>query len=341
MTPKDFGCKCEECPFSKAGAPAKDFVLPEGPRSPKGVVFTDVPMTEEARRGSPLAANTQLGAEWDKSLKQAGLGREDLLHVPATACPRPHGVKEESKTPKAITACAPMRAEAKRLMESGVPTISLGKWGHLAATEQAKGHDGQRGFVSGNYTTTYRPMSAYFWQPHTWANFDIDVLRFGRMIRGELALDPALQLGGPMAPFFARARAEGWIAFDIETMPVDGERPWTGKDPTQARLRTVSLGWENQGGAWFVEDMSDADIRGLRQLLADPTILKVGLNIVFFDIRVLKRHGFPVVNFADCRDMRRAISSTSRLSLAYQTTTYTDAPAWKTEKDEGSEDVQK
>ena len=76
----------------------------------------------------------------------------------------------------------------------------------------------------------------------------------------------------------------------------------------------------------------------VRDLLADRKIVKVGINIIWFDLPVLERYGLKVAPFDDCRDKRRAISSTSRLSLAYLATQYTDAPPWKAEKDEESED---
>lgn len=342
MTPADYGCKCEDCPFAKNGV-AKDFVLPEGPRSPAGVVFADIPTFDDARKGSPMAANSQVGREWDKTLMQAGLSREQLLIVPVTACKRPHASKEAAVS-KAIKACAPMRAEAVALTPA-VPHIVLGKYAWEGLTGSNKGSDAQRGFVKDNRTVTFRPEMAYFWAPHEWASFDIDLRRFGRMIRGELEPTPNIVIHGgqtePIVEIARRAVREGWVAFDIETMPANYEEPWTGKDPTRAQLRTLSFGWPDEGHSFFWKDIPQSAQRHVAFLLSDPRVVKVGINIIWFDLRVLARYGLPVTPFEDCRDKRRAISSTSRLSLAYLATQYTDAPPWKAEKDEESEDDSK
>ena len=341
MTPADYGCKCEDCPFAKNGV-AKDFVLPEGPRSPSGVVFADIPTFDDARKGSPMAANSQVGREWDKTLMQAGLSREQLLIMPVTACKRPHASKEAAVS-KAIKACAPMREEAKRLITaSTVPHVVLGKYAWEGLTGSNKGSDAQRGFVKDNRTVTFRPEMAYFWAPHEWASFDTDLRRFGRMIRGELEPAPKITINGPMmGRIVERAKREGWVAFDIETMPANYEEPWTGKDPTRAQLRTLSFGWPDEGYSFFWKETTGHGRDMVRDLLADRRVVKVGINIVWFDLRVLARYDLPVRPFEDCRDKRRAISSTSRLSLAYLATQYTDAPPWKAEKDEESEDDSK
>lgn len=339
MTPADYGCKCEDCPFAKNGV-AKDFVLPEGPRSPAGVVFADIPTFDDARKGSPMAANSQVGREWDKTLMQAGLSREQLLIVPVTACKRPHASKEAAVS-KAIKACAPMRAEAVEAAKSA-PHIVLGKYAWEGLTGSNKGSDAQRGFVKDNRTVTFRPEMAYFWAPHEWASFDTDLRRFGRMIRGELEPAPKITIDqGNMGRIYNRAKAEGWVAFDIETMPANYEEPWTGKDPTRAQLRTLSFGWPDEGYSFFWGNTEGYAREAVRDLLADRRVVKVGINIVWFDLRVLARYDLPVRPFEDCRDKRRAISSTSRLSLAYLATQYTDAPPWKAEKDEESEDDSK
>jgi hypothetical protein len=49
----------------------------------------------------------------------------------------------------------------------------------------------------------------------------------------------------------------------------------------------------------------------------------------WFDMRVLSRYGIKVNNMADTRDMRRAISVTSRLSLGYMGSLYLDIEDWK------------
>jgi uracil-DNA glycosylase len=339
MTPESAGCKCETCPFSHGGK-AKDYVMPEGPASPAGVVWCDIPTHDDARRGVPMAPNSQVGREWGASLQQAGLEREALLHVPATACKRPHGAKD-SAVGKAVEACAPMREAAKELTEGGTPALVLGQFAWQALTGKRDGHADRRGFVDGNTCVTFRPELAYFWAPHEWECFDIDVRRFGRLITRDLEAPPRIEFSDqtePLMEVVRRANAEGWVAFDIETAPTGSEEPWTGKDPTRAKLRTISLGWPDFGYSFFVDRVGREAMSAMTKLLASDKVLKVGHNIVWFDNRVLARHGLPVSNFIDTRDLRRSISSTSRLSLAYLATRYTDAPPWKVEKDEEAED---
>jgi hypothetical protein len=234
-----------------------------------------------------------------------------------------------------------MREAAKELTKSGTPSLVLGQFAWQALTGKREGHGDRRGFVDGNVCVTFRPELAYFWAPHEWECFDIDVRRFGRLIRGELEAPPRIEFTEqtePLMEVVRRALAEGWVAFDIETAPTGSEEPWTGKDPTRAKLRTISLGWPDFGYSFFVDRAGREAMSAMARLLASDKALKVGHNIVWFDNRVLARHGLPVSNFIDTRDLRRSISSTSRLSLAYLATRYTDAPPWKVEKDEEAED---
>jgi ribonuclease D len=72
----------------------------------------------------------------------------------------------------------------------------------------------------------------------------------------------------------------------------------------------------------------------VKRILENPEILKILQNGPWFDNRVLTRYGIAVCNFMDTRDMRRCLVSTSRLSLAYMTSIYTDFPAWKETEDD-------
>lgn len=342
MTPKEAGCDCANCPYSVKGE-AREWVGPSGPSRPLGVVFCDLPTFEDARKGEPMVSGSQVGREWEQTLAQAGLAREKLLHVPATACRRPHGSKDRD-VKKAIAACAPMRAAGKALADGGTPTLVLGQFAWQALKGTDKGHADARGFYERNIVTTFRPELAYFWAPHEWAAFDIDVARFGRMIRGELAPMPTTRIRAGLAELTAvreRALREGYVCYDIETLPETWEEPWTGKDPTRAKFRTLSFGWPDVGYSFFWNDVGPETQKQARLILGDTRYDKVGINVIWFDNRVLARYGIEVCRFEDCRDLRRALSSTSRLSLAYLATLYTDAEAWKSAQDDEAEDDSK
>lgn len=341
-SPLELGCKCAECPFANTKRPQDRTVGGDGPAKPVGVVFTDTPSRDDARGGVPLQG--LVGEEFDKTLEQAGLDRERLYLVPATACPRPEKVPE-SRTPAAVKACKPWRDAVLQKLDPSLPRLILGQFAYLAATGLTKGFAGQRGFV--DYATgtvvTWRPEVAYFKNPYEWAAFDLDVQRFARAIKGTLAPEPRVVIDGVnLDEIHARARSLTYVAFDIETAPVNAERPWTGKDPTQARLRTLGFGWGDVGYSFFWNESPESMRQKARAILADPKVVKVGINIVYFDNRVLLREaGVRVWPYFDVRDARRALSSTSRLSLAYQTSLYTDAPAWKAAKDAETEEVNK
>lgn len=339
-SPLELGCKCAECPFANAGQSQDRTVQGDGPSKPVGVVFTDTPSRDDARGGVPLQG--LVGQEFDQTLEQAGLNREHLYLVPATACPRPEKVPE-ARTPAAVKACKPWRDAMP--VPQGLPRLILGQFAYLAATGQAKGFGGQRGFVDYETKTvvTWRPEVAYFKNPYEWAAFDIDVGRFARAIKDTLVPEPAVVVDGvDLDSLHQKARAKGWVAYDIETAPVNGERPWTGKDPTQARLRTLGFGWGDEGYSFFWNESPESMRVKAKAILTDPRITKVGINVVYFDNRVLLREAsVRVAPYFDLRDARRALSSTSRLSLAYLTSLYTDAPAWKASKDAQAEDVTK
>jgi hypothetical protein len=229
---------------------------------------------------------------------------------------------------------------------AGAPSLVLGQHAWQGLTGKAEGFGAARGFVdfTAKRVATFRPELAYFWAAHEWAAFDIDVARFARMIRGELEPLPRLVTEvdvATMAHVAKRAAELGHVAYDIETLPSSREEPWTGKDPTRAVLRTMGFGWRDVAYSFFWETAHPTVKSLTKRVLADDKIQKRGINVIWFDNRVLARYGMPVHNFLDIRDVRRALSSTSRLSLAYLATLYTDYPAWKAAKDEDSEDVTK
>ena len=68
-------------------------------------------------------------------------------------------------------------------------------------------------------------------------------------------------------------------------------------------------------------------------MLSNSSIIKVFHNGWMFDQPVLRRYGVKVRNAKDTRDMRRAVSATSRLSLRHLTSIYSDFAPWKEVED--------
>ncbi len=187
------------------------------------------------------------------------------------------------------------------------------------------------------------PGTAFFGLPREAGTFVEDVKRWGRMIRGQLG--PDLLNAKPWGKYadFEKLQALGLngvpLAVDIETAPADSSEGWTGKDPTRARLKTIAIGTTEGGVSVYWADAPE-DVRSIiRAICVDPRILKVFHNGYWFDLRVMARFGIAVQNVEDSRDLRRALSSTSRLSLGYLGSLYCDISNWKAdETEEGSSD---
>lgn len=185
------------------------------------------------------------------------------------------------------------------------------------------------------------PNTAFFGLPREAGTFVEDIKRWGRMIRGTLGPDLLnAKSDGEYADFEA-LRQRGLkgepLAVDIETAPADNAEGWTGKDPTRARLKTVAIGTPDGGVSVYWADAPEDVKEIIRQILADTRIVKVFHNGYWFDLRVLARHAIPVANVEDSRDLRRALSSTSRLSLGYLGSLYCDISNWKQDESEGDE----
>jgi DNA polymerase I-like protein with 3'-5' exonuclease and polymerase domains len=181
---------------------------------------------------------------------------------------------------------------------------------------------------------TFHPQYAYWHNPYEAGTFGVDVQHFARMVRGERVRSMKL-ITDPTVADVKRIAAEGWVTCDIETAPQSPEKGFTGKDPTRARLKVLGFGNEEEGIAILWGQANHKTLKeAARALLANPNIPKVFHNGPWFDLRVLARHGLPVTSWEDTRDMRRAQSSTSRLSLAYLASIYDYTNNWKQSEEE-------
>lgn len=239
---------------------------------------------------------------------------------------------------KAVKACRPAFLQQISARPATAPVLTLGKW--AAATFRDRYEKlGHRGFIreqaGRKFIQTWHPTFAIFYNPFEWGAFSIDVDRFARLIRGQLRPGPSALLTKPtvldLREVFKSWHGHGTV--DIETAPQTWDQPWTGKDPTRARIRTIGLGNPEWGVSF--EASRSALMDEAKRLIAK--YLTVWQNGPWFDHRVLRRYGFKIGRWHDIRDMRRAQSSTSRLSLAYMTSIFDDAPPWKEEDDDEGE----
>lgn len=187
--------------------------------------------------------------------------------------------------------------------------------------------DGYLAF-EGGLVITWSPSFAFFGQPYEWGTFSADLARFARLVRGTTDRPPTVNLDPTVEDLLAFLECP-FVACDIETAPGDFDRPWTGKDPTQARLKTIAFGTAQHAVAVEWVNVGQERHVAVARLLADMSLLKIFHNGTWFDIRVLERYGMTIRNYMDTRDMRRVLVSTSKLSLQYVASVYTDFPAWK------------
>jgi uracil-DNA glycosylase family 4 len=313
-------------------------VLGELNRKARGILVGESPGSRECETGKPFTGPT--GAQLDEELAEtARIARHDFAVINAIAC------KPTTKSPvdmgRAASACQPLFTGQLALLPD-VPVLAMGRWAGFAVTGCARGISGgkrapARGFIryeqreprTAPVILTWHPTYAFFKSPWNWAEFSIDLDRFARLCRGELQPEEFDVNIAPTVGDIKRLVAESeYLTVDVETAPCNPEEPWTGKDPTRARLKSVAIGNAERALAhWWGRNHSVE--RYIAKVLADPTILKVWVNGEWFDRRVMKRFKLPVANVVDVRDMRRACSTTSKVSLGYQASIMLDFPAWK------------
>lgn len=267
-------------------------------------------------------------------LSESGIKRDDLTLINAIGCQPPKGMKTDTNMGHAAVACYPMFA-SQYAPYAGRPVLMMGKWAAWAANEQRNiTIETGRGFIrplpnGSQGEVTWHPTYAAYHNPWKRGEFTNDVDRFARLMQGKLEPAPTTLIRPTVSALNALLReANGVLAVDIETRAPHGQPPHLGKDPTRADLRTIAFGHATRGIAYWWG--SDIKVQAwVLKVLANPKVLKVFHNGWFFDLRVLERFGAKVVNVMDTRDMRRAVSATSRLSLRFLASVYSDFAPWK------------
>jgi uracil-DNA glycosylase family 4 len=335
VDPRTLGAMCARCPFAKNGAPNQP-VLGEGPPDADGVLVGEGPGSEEAEVGRPFVGPT--GRELDKSLEAAGLGRQRMFVLNATCCRPPVGGKNEKVMGEAVAACAPafhkqLEPHAKK------PRFYMGKWAWVASGERIPrgGMTKGRGFIraqkdSTPYIATWHPTYAFFRNPFEGGAFETDLERFVRLVKGTLGPKPSRLLVHPDIGALNELIREGLqISVDVEASPEHPDRPWTGKDPTRAGLRTIGFGNVSWGVSYIWACLTESDKQRIGEALLRHTVWQNG---PWYDHRMLRRYGFKIGPWDDTRDLRMALCPTSPLSLAYLASLYDDTNPWKEEDED-------
>lgn len=333
--PKEHRPDCVNCPFSKDGQPQHKPVL--GIRPPpgqcSGVLVGEGPGAEEVSQDEPFVGKT---GEWLKArLEESLLQYDDFAILNATACQPPRGMKTDTNMGQAAHACYRLfHWQWEPYAHARKPMLAMGKWaGHAVNTGSTVTVDTGRGFVRtakwGQWLLTWHPTYAAFYNPWKAGEFINDVQRFRRLIHNTLEKPPKTIIRPTVQDLTQLiAKSGGTIAVDIETRAPHGQPSHLGKDPTRADLRTIAFGTPNLGIAYWWG--SDSEVQKyIIQQLQNPKLQKVFHNGWFFDLRVLQRYHIHTINVIDTRDMRRAVSATSRLSLRFLASVYSDFAPWK------------
>lgn len=346
VRPGEKSPKCAACPFAIDGQPQHPPVRPTIPkrRDLVGVLIGESPGRDEVSAQEPFVGAT--GEELNLLLGEVGLERHQLLVINAMGCKPPDGMKTAANMRKAAQACRPwMRSILKKVTPLGTPTLAMGKWAGFLATGLARGIGDRRGFLRYEHRRyrplilTWHPTFALFYNAWEAGNFFADLDRFARSIRGELQPVVTELIIKPTLKQIKSLWEEPFITVDIETGQARKDQPWTGKDPTQAKMKVLGLGTPEKAYSMWWPKTDNMIKLEVRRLMRSRSIIKVGQNFWWFDKRVMARFGFKKIrNIKDTRDIRRALVSTSRLSLGYMASVYLDVQDWKAKgEDDGKE----
>lgn len=323
-------CDCRSCPFAKGGEPVSPVLGSNvAPGTTNAVLVGEYPGDDDTREGVPFRGST--GKELDWKLANAGIPRHKCTIINAIAC-KPVGPKSDNALGRAAKACHPLFKE-QISAHIGKPTLAMGKWAAWAVTGKASGVEHSRGFVRDRLIVTYAAQYAFYKNQWVKGDFEIDLHRFKRMVEGKLQAAPRVVCSPTVADMEQLWQSilanNNTVAVDIETGPETGDYEGsTGKDPTRASLKTIAFGtcdyavamqWPSHNGVWAIA----------QEILSNLLITKVFHNGNYFDLRIMRRYGIIVVSTKDTREIRRALVSTSGLSLRYLAQTYCDYPDWK------------
>lgn len=334
--PRKLGAQCDKCPRN-----GRVPVFGEGPRNPKAVILGQDPGREETKQGRPFVGPTgeRLNQVWkaacDKNAIQ--ISREETYITNACLC-LPIDKNDNKEARSACDACRPrLLAELERL--DAVPgVLALGRWAWYALTGEATGITKKLGFHSAWGKTwvvpTIHPAATFRREMDLnplQAHVDGFVRRLARGLPGEPVLkknpkaheldklvEDCKRLGKP-------------LAVDIENVGHHGTAEYA-LIPKYAKLTIVGVGADIGTGVGFswAWPPSYPVLQALKRAFADPDLSKVACNGIGHDFPILRNHGFEINGeLIDIRDARRALVSTSKVSLNYQAGIYLTVEPWK------------
>lgn len=359
--PRKAGARCDECPLKGLPVvPAEANLSPLERLAGKGVcIIGEAPGEQEEKIGRPFVGPS--GSELDMALRMAGIKRREA-HITNVMLCRPPGNKlqdflrriskinkerakdDKPPIPTPMECCAPRLEEE---MAGFQHFITLGKTAMTAVTGQTASIMAVRGGMADLEATERTPPRkvmptvhpAFVLRMPRWKHvFRNDIFKAGKWFRGQADWVPPNVIYHPspaaLAEFLSNpARV---YTFDIET---DGIESLT------ANIRCIAIGDENDvmvvgllgrdGKTRFYppgEERKVVDV--MRRFFENPAFVKAGHNAGYYDKIVLQQQwGIDPRPILDTILLHRCVESELPHGLAFVGSMYTEAPAWKTDRE--------
>lgn len=364
--PRALGALCDKCPLN-----GRKPVPPEANPGATVAVIGEAPGENEEIVGRPFVGKS--GEELDKALKLSGLHRSRTHITNVLACRPPgndlkaflrkikKGATDEDGVMAGVAAefeaaqwrsgelISPIECCTPRLKKevSGFRHfITLGKTASQALTGSTSNILAIRGGLLTLNETEWSPEwkvmptihPAFVLRQRRWAHvFRNDVFKAYKWFRGVAEWVPPKIYFNPsvdeLSAFFGR---DQFFTFDLET---DGIEPLT------CKIRCVGIGDENEvmlvgllGKDGLRKFYTDSEERKVVELLKsffeDGSKVKVGHNAGSYDYQVLRcQWGINTKPILDTILLHKSVESELPHNLGYVGSLYTEAPAWKTDRD--------
>ena len=354
--PRQCGALCDECPLN-----GNVVVPPELNKGARVLVIGEAPGEQEEKYQRPFVGPS--GTELDRALRAGGKHRGHVALTNAILCRPPENdlkklidvqrrhMKLTGEVQKTPTECCAPRLE--RELDQYDNYLPLGKTGAAAVTKQTSSILAIRG---AGFTLTHKGQEkkvlptlhpAFVLRQQRWAHvFRNDIAKAFRFFDGVSGWKEPAVVYNPepheLAAFLSDTSQV--FTYDIET---DGIECLT------AHIRCIAIGNPEQVMVigfrsnatpkyqeglfldWYnnpVESTVMLDI--LTQFFTNPNIIKVGHNSGYYDRIVIRSQmGCDVLPNIDTMLLHRNVESELPHSLGYVASLYTDAPAWKTDRE--------
>lgn len=364
IDPRTLGCRCDVCPLNGCSKP----VFAEANAGARIAVVGDVPHDPEVREMRPFVGPD--GTMFTQMFQQAGVQRRGVHWTHVVLCQPPdndlgllleairkknrliekENVKraEEHLPPQPLIP-SPMECCAPRLwneMRGFTDVFAVGGTavrmlvGSGASVMQLRGSPTEVDRNGQHFRVMPTLHPSFVSRARRWMHvLKNDVQRGIRWFRGELGWKPPSILRHPSAAelrqFLYTPGVPYWT-YDVET---DGIESLT------ANLRCIGIGTPNatalvgfasiHGGFPFYDAREFEAVKDvLREWFTDESILKVGHNAGVYDKLVIEQQlGVTPAPLLDTILLHRLVESELPHSLGFVGSMYTEAPAWKTDRE--------